>query len=449
MNHGEAELFRRRLLSSGGENQQTDPGNADVNVIFTCVVIQETEKRMLKKIRELKKIGTPIIISGCLVTSLPDKAKEIASDALLIPPRELGSLTLEKIVEWIASHSGGEEVEGDGNNVGRDSTDTCDETVEGETKKKRERARFRNSEIFRSPSLEREDRATFIVPISQGCLGNCAYCLTKQARGVLQSYPPDHIVEMVTGAVKAGMKEIQLTSQDTGIYGRDIGSSLPELLELISGISGEFRVRVGMMNPTGMKPILKELIEAYRSEKVFKFLHMPIQSGDNEVLKRMRRGYAIEEAKEIIEDFRRAMPELTLSTDIITGFPGEDEDAFQRSLNAVRDIQPDLVNITRYSERPGTEAVDLGNKVHGRVSKDRSRMTTELRFRISAEKNSRFVGRELNVLVTEQGKGESVICRDDNYRTVVVKHYLPVGDRYDVRIVDSTDVYLLGELINV
>ena len=249
---------------------------------------------------------------------------------------------------------------------------------------------------------------------------------------------------MVKDAVTMGRREIQLTSQDTGIYGRDIGSSLPALLKRITKVPGEFRIRVGMMNPAGLISILDELIEAYACRKIFKFLHMPIQSGDDAILRLMKRGYVVEEAVGIVESVRTAIPGLTFSTDIITGFPGEDDVSFEKTLKLVEKLAPDLVNITRFSERPGTGAVTLKNKVHGRVSKERSRQLTQLRFRISAEKNRTFVGREMRVLVTERGKGRSVICRDDNYRSVVIKQALPVGEWIDVKIIDSTDVYLLG-----
>ena len=397
-----------------------------MNILFTCVVIQKTERRMIRRARELHAKGLPLIMSGCLVTTFPDKALDAAPGALLVPPRELKDHNGRTIEGWLGERRL--------KHLPSSITDTL----------RSERGNTLPKTLQCDEVPGPEGRSTFIVPISQGCLGSCSYCITKQARGRLMSYPPPDIVDMVKEAVRIGKKEIQLTSQDTGIYGRDIGSSLPELLHRLVKVHGDFRIRVGMMNPAGLALILDGLIEAYSSLKIFKFLHMPIQSGDDTILWSMKRGYSVVEAEEIVQRFRSLIPDLTFSTDIITGFPGEDDVSFEKTLKLVERLAPDLVNITRFSERPGTGAVTLKNKVHGRVSKERSRKLTQLRFRISAEKNRTFVGREMRVLVTERGKGGSVICRDDNYRLVVIKQALPVGEWVDVKIIDSTEVYLLG-----
>lgn len=428
MNHGEGELFRRRLLSAG-HTQALTSSKADVSLLFTCVVIQETESRMLKKVRDLSATGIPLVVSGCLVTTLPKRISSIAPQALQIPPRELAGMSIRELEMWL---------EGVGTIIlGRAEHRTP--PTDSDT------GYYAAKEIFSGPTEDDgQERTTFIVPISQGCLGNCAYCLTKKARGNLVSYPIEDISDMVREAITSGRTEIQLTSQDTAIFGRDSGSSLPELLDSITSIDGEFRIRVGMMNPTGMLSILSDLIHSYASEKVYDFLHMPIQSGDDSILAAMRRGYSVDEVRTILSRFRQEVPELTLSTDIITGFPGESEESFEMTLDLIEELRPDIVNITRFSERPGTEAISLAGKVHGRISKERSRELTKLRFRISSEKNTALVGRRLQVLTTERGKGTSTICRDDSYRSVVIKEQLPLGIRYDVEIVDSTDVYLLG-----
>ncbi len=470
MNHGEAEILRRRLLSGG--HMLTTQEKAELNILFTCVVIQQTERRMLKRIKALAELGHPILISGCLVTTFPEKARDIVPNALpnpsglsrtsssnatqhfvlhgstgirnyvphalsafgqpalgnqrfpralMIPPSRLSELGVEELEIWV--REGKEPKLGKGEKI------------------------FPIDELFCADIPEPLERTTFIVPISQGCLGNCTYCITKIARGQLDSYPIEEIADMVKAAVENGYREIQLTSQDTSIYGRDRGKSLPELLEKLCGISGDFRIRVGMMNPAGPGPIPRRLIRAYSSKKVFKFLHLPVQSGDNSIIRAMKRGYTLEDFKKIVKEFRAAFPELTLSTDIIVGFPGEDEAAFQRSVQLIEEIRPDLINITRYSERPGTEAAALPGKVHGGISKERSRVLTKLRFKISAEINSGFVGKEMRVLVTRKGRPGSVICRDDDYRTVVITKDLPVGEWHRVRIVDATEVYLKGEIV--
>jgi len=425
MNHGEGEHLRRRLLEEGCIHTSLE--EADVNILFTCVVIRETEKRMFKRVKELTDLGKPLIVAGCIVSTFLDKVKGITDDAFLVAPNEAEVLGSKAISKWLVNGKGSIGLQDPGRSCADD--------------------RGLSSDRKSCPTrVETAERSTFVVPISQGCLGKCAYCLTKKARGILKSYPMGRITDMVRKAVEEGNKEIQLTSQDTGIFGRDTGRSLPVLLDELVGIPWEFRIRVGMMNPTDLETILPDLIRVYASKKIFKFLHLPVQSGDNSILKSMNRCYTTEDFRRIIMEFRKAYPDLTLSTDIITGFPGEDEDAFQRSVELVNEIRPDLLNITRFSERPGTAAVRLPGKVHGRISKERSRILTELRFRISRERNTGFVGGEMKVLATEKGKGRSVICRDDNYRTVVIREELQLGQWYHVKIVDSTDIYLLARL---
>ena len=452
-------MVRRRLMSQGNEYVPLEAAS-DIHFIFTCVVIQETERRMLRRIKEITALDIPLVVSGCLVTSFPEMINEIAPDALplierfplnridsklsLLPPRKLAEITTDQLEAWL---SPGSRI--DPNEIGSTGEIRNVEPPEiGEGEEGHELPTFSSGELFcKELDSGGPVRTTFIVPISQGCLGNCTYCITKEARGRLTSYLPDHILDLVTGAVGVGKMEIQLTSQDTGIYGRDMGISLPSLLDNLTNIQGDYRIRVGMMNPDGLKPILHATIAAFGSPNIFKFLHLPIQSGNDEILSSMGRRYRVSDVREILVRFREAIPELTLSTDIITGFPGETEEAFQDSLDIISELRPDLVNITRFSERKGTRALELPNKVHGRISKERSRKLTELRFRISAEKNREFIGRKLRVLVTEQGKERSVICRDDNYRSVVVKNELTIGEWREVEIVDATDVYLLGEII--
>jgi len=177
--------------------------------------------------------------------------------------------------------------------------------------------------------------------------------------------------------VKDGCTDIWLTSQDNGCYGLDIGSSLPELLNTVSKIQGKFTVRVGMMNPTHTKQIVDELIEAYRNEKIRKFLHLPVQSGSNRVLKAMKRGYVVEDFVEIVEKFRQAFPNLTLSTDIIVGFPSETGEDFQATMELMKKIQPQKVNISKFGSRPKTEAAKMKQLPIEKIN-ERSRKLHEL-----------------------------------------------------------------------
>ena len=190
-----------------------------------------------------------------------------------------------------------------------------------------------------------------IVPIAQGCLGSCAYCCVVLARGRLHSYTQEDVIHRIKMDLSSGAREIWLTSQDTGSYGRDIGLNLPTLLKNVCEVEGNYRVRVGMTTPNMISDILLDLIEAFQDSHIFKFLHLPIQSGNNDVLKRMNRFYSVEDFKHIVDNFRNAIPDLTLATDVICGFPSENQDAFKETLDLIEKIRPDIVNISKFFPR--------------------------------------------------------------------------------------------------
>jgi len=170
-----------------------------------------------------------------------------------------------------------------------------------------------------------------IVPISEGCLSFCSYCATRLAKGKLRSFDKKKILENIKIALSFGTKEIQLTSQDLAIYGLDKGKFLlPELLKEISKIEGNFRVRLGMMNPKFAKRIFGKILKILENEKFYKFLHLPLESGSNKVLKAMNRDYKVEEFLEMVSQFKRKFKNSLLATDIIVGFPTETEKDFTK-----------------------------------------------------------------------------------------------------------------------
>ncbi|MBO8180605.1 MAG: tRNA (N(6)-L-threonylcarbamoyladenosine(37)-C(2))-methylthiotransferase, partial [Archaeoglobus sp.] len=302
--------------------------------------------------------------------------------------------------------------------------------------------RFIDKAGLSSQKCRLRNNAIAIVSISEGCLGSCSFCATRFARGRLKSFSMEKIVDEVKSAVKSGFREIQLTSQDTGAYGLDRGKAmLPELLRKISEIEGDFRVRVGMMNPQYAVKILDDLIEAYSSEKIYKFLHIPVQSGDNRVLEDMRRNHTVEDYIEVVEAFRKSFDDVLISTDIIVGFPTETEEAFWGSYELIKETRPDIVNITRFSPRKGTPAARLKD-MPGWIKKERSRKLTELMRKVGLENNRRFMGKEVRVLITKEGKNGKNLARMDSYRAVVTEG--EIGEFVKVKIKDCRFNYLLG-----
>jgi len=403
MNQADSDVMRAYL----SEFTLSAPEEADVVVINSCGVVEFTERKIIRRMIELKNAGKKIVLAGCL-TRISKKALELADSA--VSPDNL-----DKIAEAVKSSFNGGVRFVEWNDVDK----SC------------------------LPKL-RNDGVIAIVSISEGCLGHCAFCATKFARGKLRSFSISGILREVEKAVKLGFREIQLTSQDTGCYGLDKGEFLlPRLLEEISRIEGDFRVRVGMMNPQHARRQIDRLLTAFESDKIYKFLHLPVQSGDNRVLEDMRRGHTVEDFLEVVDAFRNNF-ELTLATDVIVGYPTETEESFWKTYELIEDVKPDIVNITRFSKRRGTLAERL-KEIPGWIVKERSRKLTELCVRVGLENNRKFLGRELKVLVTSVGK-KWMLARTDSYRAVITTGEL--GKFKMVRIGACRHNYLLDDSLS-
>jgi threonylcarbamoyladenosine tRNA methylthiotransferase CDKAL1 len=289
------------------------------------------------------------------------------------------------------------------------------------------------------------NRMISILPISYGCLGSCSYCCVRNARGRLRSYSIEDVLARLRRDLEAGAKEVWLTSQDTGAYGKDIGENLIKLLDKVIEQKGEFFVRIGMMNPNHTIEMLHELVEVYKHQKIYKFIHIPVQSGDNGVLRSMNRGYTVEDFKETVNAFRREIPEITLSTDIICGFPSETEEAFGKSVRFLKEIKPDVLNISKFFARPNTPAERM-KPLPSHIIKERSRNIAELHRRIGLEKNRRWLRWEGSVLVNNFKRG-SWVGRNIAYKPVVLDTEREglLGEKVRVRIKAVKPTYLTAK----
>ncbi|WP_457550681.1 tRNA (N(6)-L-threonylcarbamoyladenosine(37)-C(2))-methylthiotransferase [Archaeoglobus sp.] len=409
MNQSDSDIMRGIVSKNFELVESVDV--ADVVIINSCGVVDFTERKILKRAESLKRLGKKVVMAGCLPRIVTKKCLEV-SDALVSPDNVH---VIDLVVKSV---------------------------LKGEKPIIIDRTSIDKSEISRIKWRLREN-AIAIVSIAEGCTGRCSFCATRFARGRLRSFKLESIVEEVRRCVENGFKEIQITSQDTGAYGLDKGKyMLPDLLRAISEIEGDFRVRVGMMNPRHAVEMLDDLLNAFESEKIYKFIHVPVQSGDEKVLRDMNRDHSVEDFVEVVRDFRRRFDEVMVSTDVIVGFPTETEEAFLRTYELIRDVEPDIVNITRFSKRPFTPAFKL-KEIHGWIVKERSRKLTELARGIGIKRNRRFIGKRLRVLITKNGKKGTKLARTDSYRPVVVREG-NIGEFINVRIVDCAFNYLVG-----
>ncbi len=287
-----------------------------------------------------------------------------------------------------------------------------------------------------------------ILPINRGCLGACTFCKTKQARGNLVSYPIPEIIQEAKKAVQEGVKEIWLTSQDTFCYGFDIGTDLPALLQELTALPGDFKIRIGMGNPDHIPKIGERLAELYKHPKIFKFLHIPLQAGHDDILQQMRRRYTVQDFIITVEKFRREIPELNVMTDIIVGYPTETDEHFWGTLEAVRKITPDSINISRFWPRPGTPAAEL-QELSGEIVKHRSRVLTDIFHNLSKLQNERWLGWKGTIIIDEKGHEEGQwIGRNYAYKQVIVEGNYKLGDVVTVQIGKTGIFDLRGEVFH-
>jgi tRNA-2-methylthio-N6-dimethylallyladenosine synthase len=345
--------------------------SADVVLLNTCVVRQHAEDKiygMLGYLSGMKKRrpGLSILVTGCLVGS--DQSglqKRFPHVDLFFKP---GSY--EDVAAW-SRERGVARVDGD-------------------------------NELL----PERPGVATF-VPIIQGCINFCSFCVVPYRRGREKSRTMDAIVCEVTELVRRGTREVTLLGQNVNSYGHDLPDrpSLANLLTELNGIPELTRIRFLTNHPKDMGA---DLIDAMAFlDKVCESVNLPLQSGDDEVLKAMRRSYTSGEFLNLVRRLRDRMPDMALTTDLIVGFPGETDDQFQNSLRVIEEVRFDLVHSAPYSSRPGTLASrEMSDSVPAETKQARLNVVEELQTKISTEKNAMLLGKTEDVLVEGKGKGK-------------------------------------------
>jgi MiaB-like tRNA modifying enzyme len=398
-----------RSLAEAGHAIAAAPDGADAAVLVTCGVIGPTESRMVRRWSWLCERTPRVVVTGCLVPLRQDLLTgpgRARTD--LVPIREQS-----RIPALLAGHA---------------PTGRATAPPEG--------------------PAEREPSSTEEVVVAQGCTSACSYCFSRLARGRLESVPIPEVLRRVAAARDRGAAEVRLSSLDTSSWGEDLpgGERLPELLDAVAALPGPFKVRVGMMSPQTLEPVASRYFQALSDRRFFSFLHLPVQSGSDRVLFEMRRGYDAATFRRLVELGRSRLPDLTLSTDLIVGFPTETDAEFEATLKLVEEVGPEIVNVTRFSPRPLTPAAHL-RPLPPRVAKQRSRALTELRMRIARRRLERWIGREEEAIPVERGPRSTTVARLPNYLPVVLPEAVPLGRSLRVRVDGARSTYLLGHAI--
>ncbi len=292
-----------------------------------------------------------------------------------------------------------------------------------------------------------QKKITGIVPISEGCLGSCTYCCVKNARGRLVCYNPDNIFNNVKYQLEHGVKQIYLTSQDCSTYQYE-GIRLIDLIKNINSINKDFFLRMGMINPSFLIKNTFQLEEIFMMKNIYHFLHVPIQSGSNIVLDRMQRPYHISDIVEPLESLREQFPFLTISTDIICGFPGETESDFYRTINFIKWLKPEILNVSKFTPRPGTKAKHM-EQLDGKVIKKRSLRMSNVFRRCLEKMNDKWLNWNGKVLILHQGqKDGQVFGRNFAYKNVFIDDYKGnLGEFVDVKIIRVDGSNLFGTIV--
>jgi len=409
-NRDDGRLVKALLRRAGFE--LVDPEEADVVVLLTCIVRDSVDARMVNRMVELE--GRPTVVAGCFPEAYPDRVRKIRPDASLVGPRHL-----DRVVEAVRAALRGDRVEFIGDREGLDWKADAPRVLPG---------------------------LSAIVPICEGCPNRCAYCAVKLARGDLRSFPPERLLRRVERELERGAVEVHLTAQDTAAYGLDrSGVDLVDLLEEVVERCSRHgaRVRLGMFNPGSAYPIADELADLFATwdDVLYRAVHMPVQSGDDEVLRRMNRNYTVEEALEVHRAFKRRLGYFTFITDVIVGFPGETEEAFRNTLRFLERTRPHILHAARFCRRPRTPAAEMRDQVPERVKLRRSRILHRKRLEWAREANRELVGRRVEVTVLEKGWG-----RDEHAKKAVFRGEEPdPGSRVRCRVVDACHSKLVVE----
>jgi threonylcarbamoyladenosine tRNA methylthiotransferase CDKAL1 len=412
------------LLKADGYEMATCENESSLNIIVTCSVKDVTQHRMLHRIDKLSKSAKPLIVAGCLPKTERQRIESLNPYASLLGPQ-----SIDRTIDLVHSAF-----------MGKKSVFVEDSSLD----------KINLPRIRINPIIS-------IIEIASGCMSECSFCQTKLAKGRLRSYRIGEILRQMRSDIADGCKEIWLSSTDNGCYGKDIGSDLVHLLRSCSLLEGDYKIRVGMMNPMYLPCMLKDMIEVFSADKIFKFLHIPVQSGSDRILRKMKRGHTVKTYRNIVRAFRKAFPEITIATDVIIGFPSETNEDFLKTIDLLKETEPDIINSSKYSSRSGTEACKL-KQVDSYIVKQRSEQLHKLIKEIGAKRNSIWNGWRGTVIIDETN-GRNIQGRNYAYKPVLLstecltsyeaaKVKPQIGEEILVEISSYSSYSLTSDIIN-
>ena len=389
----------------------------EICVINTCAVTARSEYESRQLIRRAAETGARVIVTGCYAELNPQAVKGIKGVSQVVSNREKDS-----IIGMITGKSS-----------------SCDLDFDG-------------------VQASRTGRSRYFLKIQDGCDYACSYCIVWKARGRSRSVSPDEVIARVRGAVESGYREVVLTGVHLGLYGKDLGGhGWPRLSGIVERILDETPVPRVRLSSIEINEVDDRLLDLMKDDRLARHLHIPLQSGDDGILKLMKRRYDSSDYIRKVEEVVKDLDGLGLGTDVIVGFPGEGEDEFQNTVSVIKRIPFTYVHVFVYSARPGTEAAGFGRQVHGLVRRRRSAIIRE----IAAEKKAAFIegmrGKVVRVLVEDpDGTGDGGTRTEfrgvaGNYMKVLVPHEYTLsggirpGDLVNMEVVGQIETMAVGK----
>lgn len=409
------------ILAQNGYGITLNEDESDIVIVNTCSFICDAERESIRSILELVDKGKKVIVTGCLAQKHPEELKkEIPELAGIIGTADFGGIV--------------------------DVIKNIDKKFVSEVSKK--------PDYIYPENIERQQitmGASSYLKIAEGCSYRCGYCIIPYLRGDYHSRTIENVVEEAKKLVKKGVTEIILIAQDTTSYGIDIYKkpSLPKLLEELNKIEGLGWIRFMYAYPTHLDD---ELLDAIANlDKVVKYVDIPLQHSHPEVLKLMNRPAF--DYRPMIENIRKRIPDVSIRTAFIVGYPGETEEHFEHLCNFVRDMKFDRMGVFKYSREKGTHSYKLPNRVPAKIANQRYKKLMEIQQEISAERNKKFIGKTIPCIIECFADDGEIIARTqydapeiDGIVNIQTDKMVVPGDIEMVKITDASEYDLIGEI---
>ena len=386
-------LFKKRGYQIEDFNKE-----CDIYIINTCTVTNQSDRKDRKIINSVKNKDACLVVCGCFVES----AKNYNYEGVDVV---IGNYNKSQIVDLVEEH-----------------LKTKKQIIKKENIMQ---VPFENMEITNS-----ETRTRAFVKIQDGCENYCSYCIIPFVRGKCRSKDKDTVIREITNLVNNNYKEIVLTGIHTGNYGVDLGLSFSTLLEEILTIPNLKRLRISSIEITELDDKFLNLLQ---NNILCNHLHIPLQSGSNKILKLMNRKYTKEEFKKYIEKIRKIRPNISITTDVIVGFPNETEEDFQESLEFIKDINFSKVHVFPYSKRDGTKAARMTGHINGTIKKERTKKLLELSNHLEEAYYQNTIDKKEKVLIEKIEKGYAY-GHTSNYLYLKLKGNYQKNNIYEITI---------------